>query len=97
MALTYEQSADLMTDITFRNRIKVACLTYATYIWDEAASVPAHSSRIRWAQSTFQQPDASAANVQPSVVMDGQVQADGAAITDAALQTTVETCVNKML
>jgi hypothetical protein len=29
--------------------------------------------------------------------MDSQVQSDGAAITDAALQTTVETVVNKLM
>jgi len=97
MALTYEQSADLMNDPVFRGRVKVACLKYATYINDEPANTPAHSTRIRWAQQTMSMPDASAGQVTPTVVMDGAVQADGAAITDAELQSAVENSINKML
>jgi len=95
--MTYDESSTLMTDMTFRGRIKVACLSFATYILNEAVSTPAHSSRVRWAQSVAQSPDMQASQVQPMVVMDTQVQADGAAITDANLQTAVETTVNKLL
>jgi hypothetical protein len=97
MALTYEQSSDLMGDETFRGRVKVACLHYATYIMDEPASTPAHSTRIKWAQQTLVMPDASAATVTPTVVMDDAVQQDGSAITDAALQSATENAINKML
>jgi hypothetical protein len=97
MALSYTQSSDLMNDLVFRGRVKVACLTYANYIYGEAASVPAHSTRIRWAQQTMMTPDASAGVVTPTVVMDAAVQQDGAAITDLALQGAVENSVNKML
>lgn len=97
MALDYTQSADLMNDPAFRGRIKVACLHYADYISGEAASVPAHSTRLRWAHQTFQMPDASAAQVTPAVVMDAAVQQDGAAITDTALQSAVENAINKMM
>jgi hypothetical protein len=86
-----------MMDTGFRGRIKVACLRFANYIYDEVSNTPAHSSRMRWAQRALQMPDAVAADVHAEVVMDPQVQLDGAAITDAALQTAVETCVNKML
>ena len=97
MALTYEQSAALMADVPFRDRIKVACLKYAFYIVDEAPSVPAHNTRIKWAQNCMVGPDGAAMTVQPSVVMDNQVQTDGAEITDAALQIAVETSVNKLM
>jgi hypothetical protein len=97
LALTYEESAALMANGVFRDRIKVACLKYATYIMDEAASVPAHNTRIKWAQNAAITPDAAAMIVQPTVVMDGQVQTDGAEITDLALQTAVETAVNKLI
>jgi hypothetical protein len=97
MALTYEQSAELMQDMTFRGRIKVACLKYADYIVGEAANTPAHSTRIRWAQQTFASPESSAGAIQPVVVMDAAVQQDGSAITDEALQSAVENAVNKML
>ena len=97
MALTYEESASLMQDGVFMGRVKVACLTYARYIVDEPSNVPAHSTRIRWAQATMMSPDAAAQQITPTVVMDGQVQADGAAITDENLQIAVETSVNKIL
>ena len=95
--MTYEESSLLMTDLTFRGRIKVSCLHFATYIFGEDPAAPAHSSRIKWAQSVAASPDMAAGQIQPMVVMDAQVQTDGAAITDAALQTSVETTVNKLL
>lgn len=95
--MTNEESAALMADMTFRGRIKVSCLKFATSILDEASTVQGHSARYRWAQTAASIPDQEAARVQPMVVMDGQVQLDGANITDAALQTTVETVVSKFL
>lgn len=97
MPLTYDDSAALMNDAGFRGRVKVACLRFATYIMDEAANVPAHSTRIKWAQQTTSNPEVSATQVIPTVVMDNQVQTDGSAITDTALQTAVETSVNKLI
>lgn len=97
MALTYDQSATLMNDASFRGRIKVACMKYANYIYDEASNTPAHSTRIKWSQRAMLMPDAAAAEVAPTVVMDGQVQADGATISDVALQSSVETAINKLL
>ena len=49
MALTYTASAALMADVDFVNRVKVACLRYADFIFNEAINTPAHSTRIRWA------------------------------------------------
>jgi len=95
--LTYDESAALMNDDAFRGRVKVACLHFANYILDEASSVPAHNVRLRWAQRAFASPDGVASEVMAPVVMDGQVQADGGAITDDALQSSVETIVNKMM
>ena len=97
MALTYEQSADLMHDNAFVNRVQVACLKYADFITLEAPSVPAHTTRIKWAQQTMLNPAAAASLVTPTVVMDPAVQQDGAAITDTALQSAVENSINKML
>ena len=97
MALTYEQSATLMADEEFRGRTQVACLKYATYIVDEPPSTPAHATRIKWAQSTMVAPQTAAMIIQPTVVMDGAVQQDGAAITDEDLQSAVENTINKMM
>jgi hypothetical protein len=95
--MTYTESAALMTDIAFRGRVKVSCLKYADSILVEATTVPAHNTRLRWAQNCFQQPDQVAAQVQPPTVMDAAVQSAGAEIDDAALQASVETVINKMM
>jgi hypothetical protein len=101
--LTYEESAELMKNMIFVGRVKVACLTYARYIMDEGANTPAHSTRIRWAQQTLNMPDATAGQVTPTVVMDSAVQAaaidtDGdSTIDDAGLQSATENAVNKIL
>ena len=95
--LNYEDSDALMQDLTFIGRVKVGCLTYANYITGEAPTVPAHSTRIKWAQATFNSPDGVARQLTPIVVMDAAVQQDGADITDAALQSAVENAVNKTI
>jgi hypothetical protein len=103
MALTYAQTAELMKDAVFRGRVSVGCVNFARYITDEAASTPAHSTRIKWAQQTLLTPDIAVNQVIPTVVTDDAVQdagldADGtSAITDPALQSAVETAVNKLL
>lgn len=95
--MTYDDSAKLMNDQDFRGRVKVAILQYSNYILDEAPTVAAHNTRFKWAIQATQQPDLTAANLQPVVVMDGAVQGAGADITDAALQSSVETVINKLL
>jgi hypothetical protein len=95
--MTYDESAALMIDQEFRGRVKVACLKYADSILNEPTATAGHNTRVRWAQQCQQQPDMTASNVQPPVVMDPAVQDAGAEITDVALQGSVETVVNKML
>jgi len=95
--MTYDQSAALMTDISFRGRVKVACLKFADSIVNELPSVAAHNTRFKWAQGCMMNPDNTAQQVQPPTVMDAAVQQDGANITDLALQGSVEAVVNKML
>jgi hypothetical protein len=95
--MTYTESYALMNDQDFRGRIQVAALKFADSIMIEGTNVPAHNTRTRWAQTCFTQPQMTAANLQSPVVMDAQVQTDGAEITDAALQVSVETVVGKML
>jgi hypothetical protein len=97
LMLTQEESDALMNDLKFRGRVKVCCLKYSTYIMDEANTVPAHNTRMKWAATVVQSPDAVAQQMTPSVVMDSNVQTAGADITDPALQSAVETTVNKLL
>ena len=95
--MTYEESSALMMDMTFRGRVKVACLKYADSILIEDSSVPAHNARLRWAVGCEQAPDNVAGQIQAPVVMDPAVQAAGKDVTDIALQASVEATVNKLL
>lgn len=95
--LTYQQSAALMRDPDFIARVKVACLKFADSITNELQTTPAHNTRLRWAQSTMQQPDQTAQQTTPPTVMDAAVQEAGATIDDAALQGSVEAVINKLL
>jgi hypothetical protein len=97
MSLDYLTTAGLMHDADFISRTKVACLHFASYISGEDDTVPAHNSRMRWAQQTFASPDQSAVLVMPVLVMDDKVQESGSAITDPDLQSAVETSVNKFI
>jgi hypothetical protein len=95
--MTYDESAALMVDQEFRGRVKVACLKYADSIIGEPTGTAAHNTRLRWAANCLQNPDMVAAQTQPPTVMDAEVQADGPAITDTALQASVEVTINKMM
>lgn len=95
--MTYEETYQLMRDQIFRGRVSVACSKFASYIADEAPSVPAHPTRYKWSMTTLVNPEGATTQVIPTVVWDASVQADGAAVTDAALQTAVETSVAKLI
>jgi hypothetical protein len=97
MALTYQESADLMNDFTFRGRVKVAMLTFCNYIYGEPASAPAHNARYRWAQMAMVTPDQWVNQITPQTVLDPNVQAQGAQIDDPGLQTAVEETCNKFI
>jgi uncharacterized membrane protein affecting hemolysin expression len=94
MALTYAQSAALMTDATFVPRVKVAVLSYAGSILAEAQTTVQHNARRRWALLANASPDQFSAQIAQPVVMDPQVQTDGSAITDANLQASVQAVIN---
>jgi len=97
MAITYAESAELMRDATFQGRCEIACLHFASYISGEASDVPAHATRMRWAQATFANATQSVAQIMPVLIIDDKVQASGAEITDPDLQSAVETSVNKFI
>ena len=95
--LTYDQSAQLTTDLTFRGRVKVACLKFADSIMNEEPTVPAHNVRMKWAGNCYQNPDMIAGQIQPPTVLDPAVQSAGSGIDDASLQAATEGVINKMM
>jgi hypothetical protein len=97
MALTYEELGALMTNIQFKDRVKVACLNFANTIAGEAPGVTAHNTRYKWAQSAFLNPEGTAQGIQYLVCQDDNVKAEGSAITDVDLQTATEYAVQKII
>jgi hypothetical protein len=98
MALTYSDSATLMNDINFRGRIKVSLLNFANQVLAEASTTPAHNTRLKWAQNALLQPDFTAQQIQPNVVMDPSVQSSGgSSIDDPTLQTAVENTIENLI
>jgi hypothetical protein len=95
--MTYEETFELMRDQDFRGRVTVACAKFASYIADEAPSVPAHPTRYKWSMTTLVNPEGATAQVIPTVVWDASVQTDGVAVSDTALQGAVETAVQKLI
>jgi len=92
--MTFEESAQLMNDPTFRGRVKVAALTYAQYILQ---SGPLGNSRFQWAQRTMQTPDQTAQTLVPAVVMNVNVQQNGANTDDPNLQAAVQVVAEIMI
>ena len=94
--LSYSELASLMQDGSFRERVKVAVLSWADYVYGEDPGTPAHNNRYQYAQKTFLNSDAIAAQLQPVVVMDPVIRTNGSDVTDAELQSAVENAIFKM-
>ena len=94
--MTYQQSAQLMTDPQFRGRCKVACIRYADNILTSGPAPGNSMGLLGWAKTAYSQPDQAAQQVQAPVVMDPAVQQFGAEINDDGLQAAVEAVVRKM-
>ena len=100
MALTLDQSANLMTNTTFQGRIKTSSMIFATSITQN----PGFSSGLQsWARTTIAGPMAMAAQLQPSVTIDSAVQNAGidpddgdSLVTDDQLNQVVQVVVQRL-
>jgi len=101
MAQDYNGLANLMTDTSFRGRVKVACLHYAGYITGEPTTTAAHNTRLKWAANTLTNPDFAATQIAPIVVDDpaitGSSTPDASDVPDSAIQSATEAAINKIL
>lgn len=93
MPIDYSQRNALGKDPVFQGRVQIACLQFAGYIQLEPAATAAHTSRMKWATMTNAEPYPMAVKVANVVVTDPAVIEAGTDITDAALQSSVETTV----
>jgi len=76
-----------MNNPDFRNRVKAAALQFALYVQSQPNL---SNSRSRWVQQMLAQPDAMAATLAGSVVMNINVQQAGEAVTDQNLAAAVQ-------
>jgi len=102
MALSYDQTSALMKDLQFQGKIKVAAVKYSDAIGIiDNQSVASRVNLVKWSFRCAQQPDMVANELQPYVVWDPKIQAADidenghSLVSDADLQTAVETTVNK--
>lgn len=92
---TYLEIYALKTDQDFRNRVGMALVNYATYLLGQPATRPWHEQEVNWARKASFNTDDQIYRIMGFVLGDPQVQADLGTITDAALQTVVETAVQQ--
>ena len=83
-----------MKDPTFYDRVKVAGLSYAQYLNLQAGNP---RSKQVWVQQTVMSPDVTATQLVNPVVLNPNVQAAGAAVTDADLQAAVQAVADSMM
>lgn len=95
--MTYDAAATLMQDFGFRGRIKVAALKYADAILAEPVTTIAHTSRLKWALGCEQNADMVAMQLQSLAVLNPAVQEAGAAVTDEALQSVIESVAFRLM
>ena len=97
MALTFEESSQLMNNVAFRGRVKVACLGLARNWIAQPTPGQGMNARIRWAQACVQNPEMTAQNTTPTTVMQDAVQSQGADVDDSTLAFSVGQAVDSML
>jgi len=106
MALDYKQSAQLRTNLVFNGRIASAALKWSDSILANTAidiTLLENRKSVNYAQQVYANSNGEATRLQPIVVQDPAVQAqdlgeDGdSLITDAYLQSAVETAIDKIL
>ena len=89
---TYNDIFNLHNHSELINRVTVACIVAAEGIMAELGTVDNHASRLIWASSVFQNPQAEAKRMYWAVLAannDAEVAVILAA-TDAAIQTNVD-------
>jgi hypothetical protein len=81
------ESANLMNNPDFRNRVKASALQYALFIQTQPNN---SNSRANWAQRMLQSPDQMATQLAGGVVMNVNVQQGGENVTDQNLAAAVQ-------
>lgn len=94
---TYLELATLAGNLEFLARIAYAVGNYAAYIAHEAENAPNHMARWNWSLRASGSPELMARSLAAAVCRDANVMANLAGVTDADLQTAVETAANELI
>ncbi len=96
--MTYLELLQAAQDQGLTNRTKVACIVAAEAIGNEINSTPNYTNRMKWAKAVFQNPAAEALPMLHAVLAKNKALTLVAilAVTDAALQSAVDSEVNTL-
>ena len=91
---TYLELSNLSVNADFLARVAYAVGKYAAYIENEAADATDHAKRMNWAAKAKADSRAMAVSMIYDICQNADVVYGLAAVTDASLQTAVETAAN---
>lgn len=104
MAIDYDQTGSLQTNMAFGTRVQVATVKFARYIQNEPTATPRHSAGLRWAANVLSNPGVVGRQIQATVVWEPQIQgaeidpSDGdSTASDADVQTAVEAVAGTLI
>jgi hypothetical protein len=92
---TYIELVAAATDPTLKQRVALACVIAANTIFLEDTATANHAARLTWAKSVYNNPESEASRVLWSVLAQNKdaTTTQIAEVTDASLQTAVDTAV----
>lgn len=99
---TYAALAGVRNYSGFGDRATIAVATYAKYIINEATNVADHNRRFAWAAQAILNPAGVVGQIANAILLDPTFaavtsNADFDAISDASVQTAVESTINATL
>jgi pyruvate/2-oxoacid:ferredoxin oxidoreductase beta subunit len=96
--MTYLELLQAAQNESLMNRAKVACVVTAEAIGNEAPATVNNANRMKWAKEVFNNPAAAAVPMLWAVLAKNRALTLAAAIavTDATLQTAVDSEVNTL-
>lgn len=103
MAADYSDLAGLVNASAFQDHVAVAVTKFAQFIIGEDPAVALHASRAAWAKTALLSPRTTGGQVAFAVALDPIFvnQAQGSVsvtnVTDAQVQTAVETAINNTI
>jgi hypothetical protein len=95
---TYLEKQNLALEADFQKRVTFAIAKYAQYVAATTSSTePNYFQTVTWARRTLINPNELLYKIMPALLQEAQIDVDLGAITDANLQSAVESVINTNL